>query len=61
MAKQIWEKKNPKQKSKKLSPSQKSDAKQQAKQHGRSTPSLVDNINASKGRAGGKKKSGSKK
>ncbi len=65
MAKQVWEKKNPKQTSKQLSPSQKSDAMQQAKQHGRSTPSLVDNINASKGRTGGKqsgkKKSGSKK
>ena len=61
MAKQVWEKKNPKQKSKKLTPSQKSKAKRQAKKHGRSTPSLVDNINASKGRTGSTKKSGGKK
>jgi hypothetical protein len=59
MAKQkIWEKKNPKKKHKKLSADQKQAAKRSAKKHGRSTPSLVDNINAKK--KAGKKKSGTK-
>jgi len=46
--KPVWERKNPKKHSKKLSSSQKADAKRQAKQHGRDQPSLVDNINAAK-------------
>jgi hypothetical protein len=44
----IWEKKNPKKKSTPLTKKQKAKAKRTAKKHGRSTPSLVDNINAQK-------------
>ena len=50
--KQIWEKKNPKKKSTPLTPKQKAKAKRAAKKHGREHPSLVDNINAKKERAG---------
>ena len=46
--KPIWEKKNPKKKSKPLTEQQRAKAKRAAKRHGRSTPSLVDNINAQK-------------
>jgi hypothetical protein len=46
--KPIWEKQNPKAKSTPLTPAQKAKAKRAAKQHGRSQPSLVDNINAQK-------------
>ncbi len=49
-AKPIWEKKNPKRKSRKMSAVEKTEAKRQARKHGRSKPSLVDNINASKGK-----------
>jgi hypothetical protein len=46
--KKIWEKKNPERKRKHLTPKQKAEAERSAKQGGRSTPSLVDNINARK-------------
>ena len=55
MSKPIWEKDNPKQRSTKLTPAQQTAAKRQAKEHGRSKPSLVDNINAQKGRTGAKR------
>ena len=42
-AKPIWEKKNPKKKSKKLTPSQKAQAKARAKKAGRKYPNMVDN------------------
>lgn len=64
--KKIWEKKNPKSKSKKSTSAEKASATKRAKKHGRSKPSLVDNINAqkvSKSKGGGKKnkkKSGAK-
>lgn len=48
MEKPVWEKPNPKQKSKKLTPKQKASAKAKAKAAGRPYPSLVDNINAAK-------------
>ena len=56
----IWEKKNPKKKSTPLTKKQKAKAKAKrtAKKHGRSTPSLVDNINA---RKSSKKKKSNKK
>ncbi|HZA71875.1 MAG TPA: hypothetical protein VE476_03090 [Propionibacteriaceae bacterium] len=55
--KKIWDKKNPKTKSKKSTPSEKASAKKRAKKQGRSKPSLVDNINAQKhtGSKGSKK------
>jgi len=43
MARPIWEKKNPKKKSKKLTPSQKAQAKARAKKAGRRYPNMVDN------------------
>ena len=43
MAKAFWEKKNPKKKSKTLTPAQKSAAKARAKKAGRKYPNLVDN------------------
>jgi hypothetical protein len=51
----IWEKKNPKKRSTPLTKKQRAKAKRAAKRHGRSTPSLVDNINAQK--SSNKKKS----
>ena len=42
-AKPIWEKKNPKKKSKTLTSSQKSAAKARAKKAGRKYPNMVDN------------------
>ena len=45
---QVWEKPNPKKKSTPLTPEQRAKAKRAAKKHGRSKPSLVDNINAKK-------------
>lgn len=54
----VWEKKNPKKKSKKLSPAQKAKAKASAKKAGRPYPNLVDNMNAAKAPA---KKASSKK
>ncbi len=44
MAKPVWEKPNPKSKSKKLTPAQKSQAKARAKKAGRKYPNLVDNM-----------------
>ena len=52
----IWEKKNPKRKHTPLTKQQKAKAKRTAKAHGRSTPSLVDNINAQKSTKKKKKK-----
>lgn len=40
----VWDTKNPKQKSKKLTPSQKTEAKSRAKKAGRPYPNAVDNI-----------------
>jgi len=42
----ILKRRNPKQQSTPLTPDEKREAKRAAKKHGRSTPSLVDNINA---------------
>jgi hypothetical protein len=50
MAKPVWETKNPKKKSKKLTPAQKSKAKAMAKKAGRTYPNLVDNMRAAKGK-----------
>jgi len=46
--KEFWEKKNPKEKSKKLTPEQKAKAKRRAKENGRPYPNMVDNAWASK-------------
>lgn len=46
--KQFWDTKNPKKKSTKLTPSQKSAAKARAKNAGRPYPNLVDNAAVSK-------------
>lgn len=40
----VWDTKNPKQKSKKLTPAQKTEAKSRAKKAGRPYPNLVDNM-----------------
>jgi len=48
MAKEFWETKNPKKKSKTLTPSQKASAKASAKKAGRPYPNLVDNAAASR-------------
>lgn len=48
MAKEVWDTKNPKKKSDKLTPSQKSQAKARAKKAGRPYPNLVDNMAVSK-------------
>ena len=56
--KAFWETENPKKKSKKLSPSQKSAAKARAKAAGRKYPNLVDNAAVAKKKAA---KRGSKK
>jgi hypothetical protein len=44
----FWDTKNPKEKSKKLTPAQKSAAKAKAKAAGRPYPNLVDNAAASR-------------
>ena len=44
----VWDTKNPKKKSTKLTPAQKEKAKASAKSAGRPYPNLVDNMNASK-------------
>ena len=44
----IWEKKNPKKRSKKLTAAQKKKAKMKAKKKGRRYPNLVDNMNAAR-------------
>lgn len=46
--KEIWEKENPRRRSTPLTPAQKAKATRSAHEHGRDTPSLVDNINAQK-------------
>jgi hypothetical protein len=46
--KQVWDKPNPKKKSTKLTPAQKSAAKARAKAAGRPYPNLIDNMAASK-------------
>ncbi len=46
--KAFWETENPKKKSKKLSPAQKSAAKARAKKAGRPYPNLVDNAAVAK-------------
>jgi hypothetical protein len=46
--KAFWDKKNPKKKSKKLTPSQKAAAKRRAKAAGRPYPNLVDNAAVSR-------------
>ena len=49
MKKPVWETKNPKRKSKKLSPTKKAAAKASAKRAGRPYPNLIDNMKASRG------------
>jgi len=49
MKKPVWETKNPKKKSKKLSPAKKAAAKALAKKAGRPYPNLIDNMKASRG------------
>ena len=44
MKKQVWDKPNPKMKSKALTPKQKSSAKARAKAAGRPYPNLIDNM-----------------
>lgn len=44
MAKKVWETKNPKTKSTKLSPANKASAKARAKAAGRPYPNLIDNM-----------------
>ena len=49
-SKPVWEKPNPRKKSKPLSSAQKAQAKAAAKRAGRPYPNLVDNMRASRGR-----------
>lgn len=44
--KQVWDKPNPKKKSKSLTPGQKASAKASAKKAGRPYPNLIDNMAA---------------
>ena len=44
----VWDTKNPKKKSTKLTPAQKASAKASAKKAGRPYPNMVDNMNAAK-------------
>jgi len=46
--KQVWDKPNPKKKSKSLTPSQKTSAKARAKKAGRPYPNLIDNMAAAR-------------
>ncbi len=48
MKKQVWDKPNPKAKSKALTPAQKARAKARAKAAGRKYPNLVDNMAVAK-------------
>lgn len=48
MEKPVWDKKNPKKKSKPLTPKQKESAKTSAKRAGRPYPNLIDNMNAAR-------------
>ncbi len=45
---EVWDKKNPKEKHKKLTPKKKASAKEMAKKAGRPYPNLVDNMRAAK-------------
>jgi hypothetical protein len=49
-SKPVWDKPNPKKKSKPLTASQKTKAKAAAKKAGRKYPNLVDNMRASRGK-----------
>jgi hypothetical protein len=46
--KQVWDKPNPKKKSKALTPAQKAAAKARAKKAGRPYPNLIDNMAATR-------------
>ena len=46
--KQVWDKPNPKKKSKPLTPEQKAKAKARAKKAGRPYPNLIDNMAATR-------------
>lgn len=46
--KEVWDKENPKNKSKKLTPKKKAAAKASAKAAGRPYPNLIDNMKAAK-------------
>jgi hypothetical protein len=48
MKKQVWDRPNPKKKSKSLTPKQKTSAKAAAKTSGRPYPNLIDNMRAAK-------------
>ena len=48
MKKQVWDKPNPKAKSKALTPAQKAKAKARAKAAGRPYPNLIDNMAVAK-------------
>ena len=48
--KPVWETKNPKKKSKELTPAQKAKAKAMAKKAGRKYPNLVDNMRVARGK-----------
>ena len=48
MEKKFWDSKNPKKKSKSLTPKQKAEAKARAKKAGRPYPNLVDNAAVSR-------------
>lgn len=48
MVKKVWDKPNPKKTSKKLTPAQKSAAKQRAKKARRPYPNLIDNMAVAK-------------
>lgn len=46
---EFWERKNPKEKSEKMTPAQKAKAKARAKAAGRPYPNLVDNVAVARG------------
>lgn len=50
--KPIWDKKNPREKSKSLTPAQKQEAKRKAKAAGRPYPNMVDNAAVARKRKG---------
>ena len=54
MAKEFWNKPNPKKKSNPLSAAQKAEARARARKAGRPYPNLVDNAAASRSRSRGK-------
>jgi hypothetical protein len=47
-SKPVWDRPNPKKKSKKLTPKQKASAKASAKKAGRPYPNLIDNMKAAR-------------